>query len=88
MKDAIKYDPKYSPEEWAEMVYNYEYNYAKQQIAKGIDVDKVLDQMSTRIRDKMILPEIQKIKKHEQPYNVDDCRKRYDEIMKNHKIKN
>lgn len=88
MKSTIKYDPKYSPEQWAEVVYNFEYNYAREQIAKGVEVDSVLEQMSIRIRDKMIVPEIQKIKKAQPTYDVVEGRARYEEIMKNHQLKN
>lgn len=82
MKDSIKYDPKYTAEEWADMVYNYEYNHAQEHLAKGAAVDLVLEQMAKRIRDKMILPAIQQIKNSQPTFDATDSKIRYNEIMK------
>ena len=88
MKSSIKYDPTYSAEQWAEMVYNFEYSYAQEQIAKGVAADEVLKQMAKRIMEKMMLPEIQKIKRTQPVFDVAESRRRYEEIMKDHKLKN
>lgn len=88
MTKTIKYNSEYSAEQWAEMVYKFEYSYAQSQIAKGVEVDIVLEQMSKRITEKMMLPEIQKIKKSHSEFDVEEGRHRYEQIMRNHKIKN
>lgn len=88
MTKSIKYDPKYSAEQWAEIVYNFEYEHAQDQIAKGTNVDIVTEQMSKRIMDKMLLPEIQKIKKSQSTFDASENRRSYEEIMKKHQMKN
>lgn len=88
MKSSIKYDAKYSAEQWAEMVYNFEYEHARDQIAKGAVVDEVLEQMAKRIMEKMLVPEIQKIKRTQSVFDVAENKRSYEEIMKKHQTKN
>ena len=59
---CMKYDPKLSIEEWADQVRKYEYGVALQNIAKGEDVDLVMEVMSVRIVEKLKYPMLKEIK--------------------------
>lgn len=58
----MKYDPKESYEQWARRVEMYEHGHAKMCIAKGEDVEKVLEAMSRRIIEKLLHPILKSIK--------------------------
>jgi hypothetical protein len=58
----MKYDPKMSIEEWADKVRKYEYGLALQNIAKGEDVNLVMEAMSMRILEKLKYPMLRAIK--------------------------
>ncbi len=49
-------------EEWAERVRKFEYGYALQQLAKGQDLNVVMEAMSSRIQQKILHPIIMAIK--------------------------
>jgi glutamyl-tRNA reductase len=50
-------------EDWAERVRKYELGYALQQLAKGQDVNIVMEAMAARIQQKILHPIIIEIKK-------------------------
>ena len=52
----MKIQPNESLESWAERVTVFEKDRALRHIAKGIDVDVVLAEMSRRIMDKLLYP--------------------------------
>lgn len=49
-------------EDWLERIRKFEYGYALQQIAKGQDVNVVMEAMAARMMQKMLHPLIMKIK--------------------------
>lgn len=50
-------------EEWAERVRKFEYGYALQQLAKGQDLNIVMEAMAMRIQQKILHPVLVEIKK-------------------------
>jgi len=50
-------------EDWAERVRKFEYGYALQQLAKGQDLNLVLEAMAMRIQQKILHPILIEIKK-------------------------
>lgn len=65
-------------EVWAEKVRQFEYGYALQQLAKGHDVNVIMEAMSARIQQKLLHPIIQDIKEAAiKNYNVDKDRQEY-----------
>jgi len=52
----MRIKPGESMQDWAKRVQQYEYGYALQQIARGEDVNLVMEVMSTRIVQKLIHP--------------------------------
>lgn len=50
-------------EEWAERVRKFEYGYALQQLAKGQDLNLVMEAMAMRIQQKILHPVLVEIKK-------------------------
>ena len=67
-------------EQWVEKVRLFEYGVALQRIAKGDDVDIVLESMSKKINQKLLHPLIESIKKSCQiDYDPLIARKQYEE---------
>lgn len=60
----MRKDPNESIEDWAERVRKYELGYALQQIAKGSDINLVLEAMALRIQNKVLHPILIEIKKN------------------------
>ena len=58
----MKYNPNESIEHWAERVSIHEYGEALKQIAKGQEVDSVMEAMSIRIVEKIKYPLLKEIK--------------------------
>ncbi len=50
-------------EQWADRVRKFELGYALQQLAKGQDINLVMEAMAVRIQNKMLHPIIVEIKK-------------------------
>ncbi len=85
----VRYSPEYTIEQWAEMVYEHELAQARADVAAGSDPDAVLDQMSKRIRDKMVLPHIQRIKQEGTvTFDAEANRRSYEAAMRGEKNKN
>lgn len=59
----MRKEPNESIEDWAERVRKFEYGYALQQLAKGQDLNTVMEAMSARIQQKILHPIIVEIKK-------------------------
>lgn len=59
----MRKDPNESIEDWAERVRKFEYGYALQQLAKGHDLNLVMEAMAIRIQQKILHPIIVEIKK-------------------------
>jgi glutamyl-tRNA reductase len=59
----LKKDPNESMEQWADRVRKFELGYALQQLAKGQDINLVMEAMAVRIQSKMLHPIIVEIKK-------------------------
>ena len=68
-------------EEWSERVRQFEFGYAMQALANGVDPDTVLEQMSVRISNKIKHFIITNIKVHTE-YDSIKGKQEYDEIMK------
>lgn len=79
----MKYNPDEDYSTWLERVRMFEYGQALQQIAQGVPVDQVLEQMSRRMMQKVMYPVLKAI--HDIPTNYDseENRKKYEENMKN-----
>ena len=58
----MRKDPNESMEQWAERVRKFELGYALQQIAKGQDINVVIEAMASRIQQKILHPVIVEIK--------------------------
>ena len=68
-----------SYQEWTDKVRLFEYGVALQRIAKGEDVDIVLESMSKKITQKLLHPLIEKIKEsHPSSYDPLTARKNYE----------
>jgi len=52
----MRIKPDESKEDWAKRVQQYEYGYALQQIAKGEDLNLVMEAMGARIQQKLLHP--------------------------------
>lgn len=52
-----------SIEDWADRVRKYELGFALQQLAKGQDINLVMEAMSARIQQKILHPIIMELKK-------------------------
>lgn len=84
----MRYQTGESMESWAERVRKYEYGYALQQIAKGENVDVVMEAMSARIVQKLMHPIVSELNKtvSENPsYDVENSRREYFEKMQHRK---
>lgn len=57
----MRINPGESIADWAKRVQQYEYGYALQQIAKGGDINVVMEAMSARIVQKMMHPIVKAI---------------------------
>ena len=58
----LSYDPNESFESWCERVRKFELEYARNLIAKGEDINLVLEAMSARIQQKILHPILLEIK--------------------------
>lgn len=71
-------------ESWAARVEMFEKGRALQRIAKGDNTEKVMEDMSRRIIDKMLYPILDTIHNSTvSTYDSESSRKAYDEKMKN-----
>lgn len=80
----MKINPGETMESWASRVEMFEKGRALQRIAKGDDPATVMEDMSRRIRDKILHPILNAI--HESvpnDFDVDMNRREYEEAMKN-----
>lgn len=59
----LSYDPNESFESWCERVRQFELEYARSLIAKGQDLNLVLEAMAARIQQKILHPVLLEIKK-------------------------
>ena len=82
----MRIKPGESYESWAHRVEQYEHGYALQRIAQGDDIDKVLEDMSVRIVQKMTHPLIVAIRESTNtPFDAAASRKSYEEkYLKDH----
>jgi glutamyl-tRNA reductase len=55
---VLRYSEDMSYDQWAERVSAYEYDIAKRSIARGEDIESVLETMARRIHSKMMHPVI------------------------------
>jgi len=59
----VRKESNESMEEWADRVRKYELGLALQQLAKGQDVNLIMEAMAARIQQKLLHPVIIEIKK-------------------------
>ena len=79
----MKYDPNEPYEKWVERVRLYEYGLALRRIAKGESPEKVMEDMSRRLMEKMMHPVIKAMLP--QPPSMEEIqrsRKAYEEKMR------
>lgn len=55
---VLRYSEDMSYDQWADQVAAYEYNIAMRSIARGEDIESVLETMTRRIHSKMMHPVI------------------------------
>jgi len=71
-------------ESWANRVQMFEKGHAMQRIAQGDDIEQVIDDMGRRIKDKLMHPILKSLSQEiPSKVNLEDSRKKYEEIMKN-----
>ena len=68
-----------SYESWCDRVRMYEHGWAMQQVAEGKDVDKILEEMSRRITEKLLHPVFVSLRSSV-PYDVEASKQRYKEL--------
>jgi glutamyl-tRNA reductase len=84
----MRINPGETFESWAKRVQQYEYGYALQQIAKGQDVNVVMEAMSARIQQKMLHPVLQAMRENTGPVDMEASKKAYEEAyLKNNSLK-
>jgi glutamyl-tRNA reductase len=84
----MRIEPGETYESWAKRVQQYEYGYALQQIAKGQDLNVVMEAMAARIQQKMLHPVLQSMREATVPIDVDASKKAYEEAyLKNNSPK-
>jgi len=80
----MRINPDESIESWATRVSMFEKGRAMQRIARGDDIEKVMEDMSRRIEDKIIHPVLKAITNSDNfKFDVEKSRNTYNEIMKN-----
>jgi glutamyl-tRNA reductase len=79
----MRIKPNESIADWAKRVQQYEYGYALQQIAKGEDVNVVMEAMSARIVQKMMHPIVKSIQEGTtiNPEEFEQSKIRYNEVF-------
>ena len=71
-------------ESWANRVQLFEKGHAMKRLAQGDDIEQVIDDMSCRIKDKLMHPILKSLDQKEiNNGRLEESRKRYEEIMKN-----
>jgi glutamyl-tRNA reductase len=68
-----------TPEEWANIVQEFELLVAKRNLANGEDINTVLNKMALRIQKKMLHPIIAAIKDIKIDLDMDASRKAYED---------
>lgn len=80
----MKIKPGESMESWASRVSMFEKGHAMQRIARGDDIEQVMEDMSRRITDKLIHPVLKAINEANiSNFDLEQSRKVYNETMKN-----
>lgn len=84
----MRINPGETQESWAKRVQQYEYGYALQQVAKGHDINVVMEAMAARIQQKILHSLIQGIKENGVPVDMEVSKKAYEEAyLKNNSPK-
>jgi glutamyl-tRNA reductase len=73
----MRINPDETYEQWTDRVRQFELQYARQQLAKGVPVDQVLARMSDRIQQKILHPIIVAIKDVPISYDLTENKKAY-----------
>ena len=80
----LKYKPDESFESWANRVNEYEIDRARKRLAKGEDIDLVLEEMSKAVSQKLLHPILNIIRDSSVgSFDAEASRKSYNEYMKN-----
>jgi glutamyl-tRNA reductase len=84
----MRINPGETYESWAKRVQQYEYGYALQQVAKGQDINVVMEAMAARIQQKMLHPVLQAMRENTAPADMEASKKAYEEAyLKNNSPK-
>lgn len=75
----MRINPGETFESWAKRVQQYEYGYALQQIAKGQDINVVMEAMAARIQQKMLHPVFQSMRGDNVSIDMEASKKAYEE---------
>ena len=68
-----------SYEDWSKRVAMFEHGHAMMQIAQDKDVEKVMEEMSRRIMDKLLYPIFKAIRDDVKPFDIEASRRSYEE---------
>lgn len=80
----MRINPNESSESWANRVSMFEKGRAMQRIARGDNIDIVLEDMSRRITEKLMHPKLKALGEHEiSKFDSVESNRKYTEIMKN-----
>ena len=66
-------------EEWAHLVHDFELTEAKRRLARGDDINLVMETMSIRIQKKMLHPILESIRETPVSFDLTDSKKAYEE---------
>ena len=80
----MRINPGETFESWGRRVQQYEYGYALQQIAKGEDLNLVMEAMAVRIQQKLLHPVFKAMREQNtSDYDPVAAKKAYEESYKN-----
>lgn len=80
----MRINPGETYESWAKRVQQYEYGYALQQVAKGEDLNLVMEAMAARIQQKLLHPVFRAIRENSgSDYDPVAAKRAYEEAYQN-----
>jgi len=79
----MRIKPNESYEDWAKRVQEFELAQAKRELAKGMDINLVIEAMSARIQQKMLHPILTAIRDSTPVIDLEEGKRRYEETYLN-----
>jgi glutamyl-tRNA reductase len=75
---SMRIKPDESLESWTQRVHEFELDWAKKELAKGVPVEQVLERMSERISQKLLHPILTALKENTVPVDIEASKKAYE----------